>query len=152
FSEVNPDLQRALIRGMEPERAADILEEMEPDDAADILGDLEPEQAEDLLNRMEAEDAEDVRELLSYPDDSAGGLMTTARVTGPPNVTAEQAIGLVREQAAAMDSVYNVYVVDDGEHLLGELSLRELIVAQPSTSIGRVMHRELIRGRLDDPA
>jgi Mg/Co/Ni transporter MgtE len=150
FSEVSPDLQLALIRGMEPERAADILEEMEPDDAADILGDLEPEEAQDLLNRMDSEEAEDVRELLAYPDDTAGGLMTTDMVTVPPTASAEEAIGLVRQQAAAMDNVYYVYVVDNGERLLGVLSLRELIVAEPSTPIGRVMHRELIRGRLDD--
>jgi magnesium transporter len=150
LGEVSPDLQLALIRGMEPERAADILEEMEPDDAADILGDLEPERARDLLSRMETEEADDVRELLTYDDESAGGLMTNDVVTVPPTVTAEQAIGLVRQQAANMDNVYYVYVVDEGERLLGVLSLRELIVAEPSTPIGRVMHRELIRGRLDD--
>jgi Mg/Co/Ni transporter MgtE len=150
IQEVSPDLQLQLIRGMEPERAADILEEMEPDDAADILGDLEPEHAQDLLNRMDTEEAEDVRELLTYPDNCAGGLMTTDIVTVPPTVTAEEAIRLVRQQAAAMDNVYYVYVVDEGERLLGALSLRELIVADPSTPIGRVMHRELIRGRLDD--
>jgi magnesium transporter len=150
LGEVSPDLQLALIRGMEPERAADILEEMEPDDAADILGDLEPERAQDLLSRMESEEANDVRELLTYDDESAGGLMTNDVVTVPPTVTADQAIGLVRQQAANMDNVYYVYVVDEGERLLGVLSLRELIVAEPSTPIGRVMHRELIRGRVDD--
>src|SRR5579859_2768102 len=150
IQEVSPDLQLALIRNMEPERAADILEEMEPDDAADILGDLEPERARDLLSRMDTDEADDVRELLTYDDDSAGGLMTTDVVTVPPTATADEAIGLVRQQAAAMDNVYYVYVVDEGERLLGVLSLRELIVAEPSTPIGRVMHRELIRGRLDD--
>ncbi len=150
IQEVSPDLQLALIRGMEPERAADILEEMEPDDAADILGDLEPERAQDLLSRMDVDEAEDVRELLSYADDCAGGLMTNDIVMVPPTATAEEAIGLVRQQAAEMDNVYYVYVVDEGERLLGVLSLRELIVAEPGTPIGRVMHRELIRGRLDD--
>jgi magnesium transporter len=150
IQEVSPDLQRALIRGMDAERAADILEEMEPDDAADLLGDLEPAHAQDLLNRMEPEEAEDVRELLTYAEESAGGLMTTDVVTVPPTVTAEQAIALVRQQAAAMDNVYYVYVVDHLETLLGVLSLRELIVADPTTPIGRVMHRELIRGRVDD--
>ena len=150
IQEVSPDLQVALIRNMEPERAADILEEMEPDDAADILGDLEPAQAQDLLSRMDVDEADDVRELLAYPDESAGGLMTTDVVTVPPDVLAEEAIALVRAQAAAMDNVYYVYVVDADERLLGVLSLRELIVADPGTPIGRVMHRELIRGRLDD--
>jgi magnesium transporter len=150
IQEVSPDLQVALIRGMEPERAADILEEMDPDDAADILGDMEPERAHDLLSRMEPDEAEDVRELLTYDEETAGGLMTNEVVTVPAAVTAEQAMRLVRTQAAEMENVYSVYVVDDNEVLLGELSLRELIVADPQTPIGRVMHRELIRGRLDD--
>jgi magnesium transporter len=150
IQEVSPDLQVALIRGMEPERAADILEEMEPDDAADILGEMEPEQAHDLLNRMEPDEAEDVRELLTYDEETAGGLMTNELVTVPANVTAEQALQLVRKQAAELENVYSLYVVDNNDVLLGELSLRELIVADPTTPIGRVMHRELVRGRLDD--
>src|SRR5579859_7301800 len=150
IGEVSPDLQVALIRGMEPERAADILEEMDPDDAADILGDMEPERAHDLLSRMEPDEAEDVRELLTYDEETAGGLMTNEVVTVPATVTAEQAMNIVRQQAAEMENVYSVYVVDDNEVLLGELSLRELIVADPQVPIGRVMHRELIRGRLDD--
>jgi magnesium transporter len=150
IGEVSPDLQVALLQGMEPERAADILEEMDPDDAADILGDMEPERAHDLLSRMEPDEADDVRELLTYEDESAGGLMTNEVVTVPATVTAEQAMNIVRQQAAEMENVYSVYVVDDNEVLLGELSLRELIVADPSAPIGRVMHRELIRGRLDD--
>jgi Mg2+ transporter MgtE len=152
LEEIEPDIQVSIVESLDKDRAADILEEMDPDDAADILGDLEPEQARDLLARMEAEDAEDVRELLTYPDDTAGGLMTTDLVAVPPTVTAQEAIGLVRQQAAEMDNVYQVYVVDSEEHLLGDLSLRELIVAHPDTAIGRVMHRELIRGRLDDDA
>ena len=150
IGEVSPDLQVALIRGMEPERAADILEEMDPDDAADILGDMEPERAHDLLSRMEPDEAEDVRELLTYDEETAGGIMTNEVVTVPSTVTAEQALQLVRRQAAEMENVYSVYVVDDNEVLLGELSLRELIVADLHAPIGRVMHRELIRGRLDD--
>ncbi len=150
IGEVSPEMQVALIRGMEPERAADILEEMDPDDAADILGDMEPERAHDLLSRMEPDEADDVRELLTYDEETAGGIMTNEVVTVPATVTADRAMQLVRQQAAEMENVYSVYVVDDNEVLLGELSLRELIVADPQTPIGRVMHRELIRGRLDD--
>jgi magnesium transporter len=152
LQEVSPDLQVALIKGLDAERAADILDDMEPDDAADLLGDLEPEHAADLLRRMEADEAEDVRELLAYPDDRAGGLMTTDVVTVPAWADAAEAIALVRAKAADLDNVYYVYVVDEAGRLLGVLSLRELIVADPSTPIGRVMHRELIRGRLDDSA
>src|SRR5215471_12200733 len=123
IEEVSLDLQVELIGSMEPERAADILEEMDPDDAADILGDLEPEQALDLLSRMEPDEADDVRELLTYDEETAGGLMTNEVVTVPATVTAEQAMRIVRTQAAEMENVYSVYVVDDSEVLLGELSL-----------------------------
>jgi Mg/Co/Ni transporter MgtE len=99
---------------------------------------------------MEPDEAEDVRELLSYDEETAGGLMTNEVVTVPATATAAQAMTLVRTQAAEMENVYSVYVVDESEVLLGELSLRELIVADPDAPIGRVMHRELIRGRLDD--
>lgn len=149
IGEVSPDLQVQLIRGMEPERAADILEEMDADEAADILGDLEPEKAQDLLSRMQVEDADDVRELMPYDDDTAGGLMTNEMVVVPRGVTAEEAIRLVRQQAREMDNVYYVYVIDDDEHLLGDMSLRELIVADPQLSVDRVM-REPIRGKLND--
>lgn len=155
FSEVPGELQVALIRGMDAERAADILEEMDPDDAADLLGDLaeqEPERAADLLERMEDDEAEDVRTLLAYDDETAGGLMTTDFVTVSADVTAEEAIARVRGEAAAMDAVYDVYAIDADEHLVGDLSLRELIVAEPGACIRDVMRplEEMVLGHTDD--
>ena len=97
IGEVSPDLQVQLLEGMEPERAADILEEMDPDDAADILGDMEPEKAHDLLSRMEPDEAEDVRELLSYDEETAGGLMTNEVVTVPADRHRRAGDGLVRD-------------------------------------------------------
>ena len=73
-------------------RAADIIEEMGPDDASDLLGDLPAARAAGLLREMEPEAAEDVRELLRYPDDSAGGMMTTSFVSCPRDYTVRQAI------------------------------------------------------------
>src|SRR3982750_3956918 len=69
--------QAQILGDMDEERAADILEHMSPDEAADVLGDLPEDKAEDLLNRMEDEEQSDVAELLTYADDTAGGLMTT---------------------------------------------------------------------------
>ncbi len=151
IGEVSPELQVALIKALDAERAADILEEMDPDEAADLLGDLEPERAQDLLNRMEVDEADDVRELLIYRDECAGGLMTTDVVTVPPDITAERAIARVRDEAAELDSVYYVYVVDEKERLLGTLSLRDLIVADPAALIGTVMQTEPVSAHVDDP-
>ncbi len=151
LGETDEELQVALIKGLDAERAADILEEMEPDEAADLLGDLEPERAQDLLSRMEADEVEDVRALLAYADESAGGLMTTAFATVPPHVTAAEAIALVRQAARELENLYDVYVTDAAGRLLGVLSLRELVVADPSAAIGRVMRTDVVHGQVDDP-
>lgn len=150
LEEVDDELQVAIIRGLDAERAADILEEMDPDEAADILGDLSPEHAEDLLNRMEAPEAEDVRELLAYPDETAGGLMTTEFVSVPVECTAGEGIRHLRQQAAEMDQVPYVYVIDERGRLRGSLTLRELIVAEPDNPIREVMHEDLVVAHPED--
>ncbi len=151
LGEVDEALQVALIKGLDAERAADILEEMDPDEAADLLGDLEPERAQDLLSRMEADEAADVRALLAYGDEVAGGLMTPDYVAVPPEVSAEAAIGLVRQAAAELESIYEVYVTDAAGKLLGVLSLKELIGAEPGAPIGQVMQTEVVQAQVDDP-
>src|SRR4030081_875335 len=80
LEELEPDDQRSVIENMDAERASEILEEMGPDEAADLLADLSEERAKEILDLMETADAADVRELLSFPEDTAGGLMTTEYV------------------------------------------------------------------------
>ena len=77
LSETEPSVQASVVEEINPEKAADLLEEMPPDEAADILADLSEERSEAVLDAMEEDEAEDVRELLAFPEDSAGGLMTT---------------------------------------------------------------------------
>ena len=82
LSEAEPSVQAAVVEGMHVDRAADLLEEMAPDEAADILGDLPEERLQAVLDAMEDEDADEVRELLTFREDSAGGLMTTGLLPG----------------------------------------------------------------------
>jgi sporulation protein YlmC with PRC-barrel domain len=77
LEEVETEYQADLVENMSDEKVADILEEMEPDEAADLLAELPEERSRGLLAMMEKEEQEDVRKLLSYPEDSAGGIMTT---------------------------------------------------------------------------
>jgi CBS domain-containing protein/sporulation protein YlmC with PRC-barrel domain len=150
ISEVDPDLQVSLLESMDAERAADILEEMDPDDAADVLGDMSRERADALLAAMEPTEAEEVRELLAYPEDTAGGIMTNECVTVPPDISAQEAIAQLRREAEAIDEVYHVYVVDADEHLLGVFSLRDLIVAPPEAPVARFMRPADVRVGLYD--
>ena len=113
LEEVEPEFQAALVETMPDERVADVLEEMSPDAAADLLAELPEERSEDLLNLMEKDDAADVRKLLSYPDDAAGGLMTTEFVAVPPDLTAEQTIAVLRDLGPDAETIYYVYAVDE---------------------------------------
>jgi len=117
---------------------------MAPDEAADLLAELPQDRSRELLELMEDEDAEDVRRLLSYPDDTAGGIMTTEFVAIRPNLTAEQAIRALRETAHEAETVFYVYVTDSAEHLVGVFSLSDLVLARPETPVSQFMHSRVV--------
>lgn len=106
---------------------------MEPDEAADVLGDLSPEIAANAIAEMEG--AEVVIPLLSYPDETAGGLMTTAVLSLSPHKTAHEAIDILRSETPGSDIPYYIYVVDENKKLMGVVGLRDLIIAQPETVV-----------------
>jgi magnesium transporter len=142
MEEMEPDTQVDVLEDLAPERAADILEEMSPDDAADLVADLDQDTRDEILSLMEKDEVEDVRELLGYPEDSAGGIMTTEFIAVAEHLTAAEAIDRLRELEPDAETIYYVYVTDDDGRLVGVLSLRDLIVAAPAVTIGSVMIRE----------
>ncbi|HEX8994923.1 MAG TPA: CBS domain-containing protein [Ktedonobacterales bacterium] len=120
LEEMEDEQRGRLLREMDPERAADVLEEMEPDEAADALQNITSEEAADLLGRMERDDAEDVAALLGYPEDSAGGIMTTEYVAVPDWPSVGEVIEALRAQTKAAvanlddplpDALPEIYVV-----------------------------------------
>jgi len=172
FGELPPEEQDQLLPRLDVEDSADILEtledeeaaeiaerldvaelarildEMEPDEAADLLGDIPPEQVAEALEKMM--EAEDVRPLLMHADESAGGLMTPVEVTLHKNMTTEAAIAYIRSLGPDSETVYYLYVLDDLERLVGVVSLRQLIVASPTMSIGDIMDRDVIHIHADE--
>ena len=150
LEEVEPEFQAQLVERMPDEKVADVLEEMEPDEAADLLADLPEERKEDLLALMEKDEAADVRKLLAYPEDSAGGIMTTEYAALPPNLTAAQAIKALRNMADEVETMFYVYVVDDDNHLIGAFSLNSLIFAPPGQKVSEFMASRLITVNLTD--
>src|SRR3954449_9192396 len=143
IEEMEPETQVEVLEDLEPDRAADILEEMSPDDAADLVADLSQIAREEILALMDKEEADEVQELLGYPEDTAGGIMTTEYVAVPATLTAAQTIDRLRSLEPDAETIYYVYVIDDDGCLVGVLSLRDLIVAKPETTIAEVM--------IDDP-
>ena len=150
LEEVEPDFQTELVEHMSDEKVADVLEEMEPDEAADLLGDLPEGRQEDLLALMEKGDADDVRKLLAYPEESAGGIMTTEYASIRPNLTAAEAIQVLRGMADEVETMFYVYVVDENECLIGAFSLNNLIFAPPDQKVSDFMTTRIISVNLTD--
>ena len=150
LEEVEPEFQAELVEHMPDERVADVLEEMEPDEAADLLGDLPQGRQQDLLALMEKDDADDVRKLLAYPEDSAGGIMTTEFAAVPSNLTATDALKVLRGMADEVETMFYVYVVDEEAHLIGAFSLNNLIFASPGAMVRDFMSKRIITVNLTD--
>lgn len=141
LEEVEPDFQASLIEAMPDEKVADVLEEMAPDEAADLLAELPQDRSQEILRLMESDDAADVRRLLAYPEETAGGIMTTDYFSLHPGLTAEKAIALLRTQGREVETIHYLYVTDHENRLLGVFSLQELVLAQPRTAVSEFMHR-----------
>jgi len=140
------EVQQAVLAHLHPERAADVLEEMDPDEAADILADMDDQTSERLLTLMEDDDAKEVRTLLGYPETSSGGIMTTEFATIRAGLLAGQALEYLRgsPQAQEDEALYYVHIVDDEGRLVGVLALRDLVMADPQTSVDEIMVRQPI--------
>jgi len=124
------------------EKLADVLEEMQPDEAADLLGDLTPEQASLALEEME--DPEDVLPLLGFPDETAGGRMTTEYIAMRRHTRVDQALEFLRQVSPDHEVPYYIFVVDREKRLVGVLGLRELVISPKDARMEDIMDTEVV--------
>lgn len=140
---------RYLLDNAPSGRIAILLDHMPMDDAAYLVSEATPERAEELLADLETrapEDAADVRELLTYPESSAGRLMTDKFVRLPAAITVDEALAAIRNADPDVETLTDVYIVDNPQleapALLGVLSLRELVLASPQKRLEEIMTRD----------
>lgn len=145
ISEMDPESHpERLLENLHPELAGDIVEELSDNDAVDLLNELSVKKREEILDEMDHEDAQDIRKLLTYREDSAGGLMTTEIIRVHYSLNKKQALEEVIAQSEETGEFYAIYVVDDADRLEGTLSLKKLIKASPSTKIEDLMEKEVV--------
>jgi CBS domain-containing protein len=137
LEESSPDLQLTILSNMTPQRAADILEEMDPDEAADLLADLPDDTSETLLGLMEKDEALDLQTLLKYPEDTAGGIMTTEFAHVPYKINVQEALDYLRQSEDALEDevMYYVHILDSEDKLKGIVTLRDLVMADPQSDL-----------------
>ncbi|MCD6574801.1 magnesium transporter [Candidatus Aerophobetes bacterium] len=144
FEKIDEQEQIKILEAIDDVKKGKLLDELAPDERADLFKELPPEIVDRFLSIMNKEEAQDVKELMSYSPTSAGGIMTTEFASVREDMTAEEALQKLRETAKDSEMVYYIYVVDGRDKLVGVLSLKELILAEPKEKIRKLMHRNII--------
>jgi magnesium transporter len=132
-------------------RTAELVEEMAPDEAADLVAELPEATQAALFEQLEPEESRDLRQLMAYPEHTAGSLMTTNFVTVAADMTVVEAIETIRREAAEMETIANAYAVDPNGTLLGVVSLRDLVLARADKKINDIMEPHVIAVADEDP-
>ncbi|MGP1309716.1 MAG: magnesium transporter [Phycisphaerales bacterium] len=147
-------LAKTVIMDLDPREAGELLECMDPDDAVDLLQTLTKDQSAEVLRHMPRRLAAHLGKLAQYPPESAGGLMNTDVLFLPPGLTVSRAIEFLRSDPIFRDPdnmIEDLYCLDDEQRLVGWMSLRQLLLAQPEERIADLMEREVdvLRPNLD---
>jgi magnesium transporter len=148
LTDTTASIRAELVDEIEPERLARIAEALPADEAADLIGELEAEETEQVLHHISTEDEEVLRQLLTYPEDTAGGLMNPDAVALHPGETVDDAIRYLRS-VAEDTPISAVYVVDEDHRLLGFVRLRRMVTARPAALLGDIMSTDVISVPVD---
>jgi CBS domain-containing protein/sporulation protein YlmC with PRC-barrel domain len=139
LEELESRAQVHMVENLPVDKMADVLEKMPADEVADILDELEDDKAEMLLNEMEAESSKEVRELLEYEDDMVGSLMTTDYLSFTADLTVAEVLVEMRAKKPEAVELYNLFVVEQNDELIGNFNLRDLVVAEPLLTVNQIM-------------
>ena len=130
FVEMDPDAQELLIKGFSDNELKEVLDELYVDDAADIVEEMPANVVKRILKAANPEMRKSINQILRYPEDSAGSIMTTEYVSLRPNMTVEEAILRIRRQGVDKETIYTCYVTGNDRTLLGLVSVKDLLLAE----------------------
>lgn len=148
---LTPQLQVELLGDIDEETASRIISKLPHDSAADVLGDMKGTESETYLDKLPDKFSAEVRELLTYNEDTAGGIMTPVVMTVNIDMTVEEVLSSIRVQAQEENmELYYIYVVDKQNHLLGVISLRKLLTSPVNQRVEDIMITDIVRLHVDD--
>ena len=148
---MSPQLQVELLGDIDEETASKIISLLPHDSAADVLGDMEDDESETYLDKLPHKFSEEVRELLTYNEDTAGGIMTPVMMTVNDSMIVKEVLSFIRVQAQEDNmELYYIYVVDKQQHLLGVVSLRKLLTSPINQVIENIMITDIVKLHIDD--
>lgn len=148
---LTPQLQVEILGDIDENLASRLVSKLPHDDAADVLGNMEEDETEAFLENLPQKFSSEVQELLTYNEDTAGGIMNPLVLTVFDNMTVKEALDTIRIKAEKENmELYYAYVVDKNDHLVGVLSLRTLITAPISANIEDIMSKDIVKIHVDD--
>ena len=146
-----PQLQVEILGDIDTKLASRLISKLPHDEAADVLGDMEDDETQEYLNQLPQKFSSEVRELLTYNEDTAGGIMTPLVLTVLDNMTVKEAMEIIRIKAEKENmELYYVYVVDKNNHLVGVVSLRTLMTTPTHLNISDIMSKDIVKVHVDD--
>ncbi len=148
---LNPQIQVELLGDIDEEMASRILTKLPHDAAADVLGDMEDDESETYLDKLPHKFSEEVRELLTYDEDTAGGMMNPVVLTVNSDMSVKDVLNHIRISATEDNmELYYVYVVDKHNHLMGVVSLRKLLTSPINQKVQDIMISDIVKLHVDD--
>ena len=144
FALMDTDEQELLIRGFSDNEIKEVFDELYVDDAADIVEEMPANVVKRILKNTEPDMRQMINEILKYPEDSAGSLMTTDYISLRPKMTISDAIKRIRRTINEAETIYTCYVTDDNRKLLGYLSVKNLLLAEPNEKVCDIMDKTII--------
>ena len=144
FAELEPELQELLIRGFSDAELHDVIEELYVDDAVDLVEEMPANVVKRILSQANPDTRKEINDLLRYPENSAGSIMTTEYVSLRPAMTVRDAINRIRSTGVDKETIYTCYVTENRK-LLGQVSVKDMILCEDeSTPVSRIMDENVI--------
>ena len=151
FSYMESDMREKLISDLTDKELKNVLDELFMDDTVDLIEEMPANVVKKILKAVDKDDRKIINELLKYPDDSAGSIMTTEFVDLKEHMTIEQALDRIRKVAVNSETIYTCYVLDKNRVLQGIVSIKELLLGKEGSLISDLMETNIISvNTLDD--
>lgn len=144
FAELDPDVQEKLINGFSDKELKSVIDELFMDDTVDLIEEMPANVVKRILRNIQSDDRKIINELLNYPEDSAGSIMTTEFIDLKENMTVEQALAKIKKTGLEKETIYNCYVLNVHRKVRGIIDLKSLVIAEKDTIIKDIMETNVI--------
>ena len=150
FVEMPPELQRSLVELFTDRELAELLSEMYVDDTVDLIEEMPAALVKRIIRATDSGDRDTINQILKYPSDSAGAIMTTEYMRLRADMTVRDALGHIRSVALDKETIYTAYITDEKRHLLGVVSAKKLLISDPDVTLSEIMQTSFLSVKTTD--